>query len=556
MIGRTPQQSLEEGQRLRRQGRLEAACEVYALVLRDDPAHLEAHYDLGLTLSGLRRWEEAVAHFDAAIALAPEQAGPHLGRANALFDLGRPAAALAGYDAVIALEPALASAHNNRGNALNTLGRPVEALASLQAAIEIDPAYAGAFNSQGAILRTLGQHQAAVASYSRAIALSPGFAPAYNNRGNVLYDLGALDEALADYDRALAIDPGYAGAWRNRASALYRQNHLTPAIAAYDQAIRLDPSLASARHDRGLALLQLGDFEEGWRGYEWRKSIAAGGYRTAADGPEWLGQGAIAGARVLVYAEQGLGDTLQFVRFLPRLRARGAEVILQVQPALKSLLAANIKGATVIAVTETPPPFDLHCALMSLPLALGLGPDDFAAEHPYLRADPTRRALWRSRLSPGDKRRIGLVWSGAPYHRDDRNRSVGLQRLVPLLSSNIDWVCLQKALRAGDAEDLVALGHVAFHGGALEDFDDTAALTDLMDLVITVDTSVAHLASALGKPTWLLLPFSPDWRWGLKGETTPWSPAFRLFRQPATGDWSSVIEQLGRALAALPVADI
>jgi lipoprotein NlpI len=456
-------------------------------------------------------------------------------------------AALERYDAFIAAEPNFPPAHNNRGQLLTALGRPALALSSLEAATRLNPGYAEAFNNLGAALRDLKRLDEALASLDRAIALKPDLAEAHSNRGSVLFDLGRAAEALASYERAIALKPALAAAHRNRGAALYRLNRPREAIDSYQQAIRIDPGDAEARYQQSLAMLLLGDFDAGWRAFEWRKRRPGRRAGTVPAGVEWREGADISGATVLVYAEEGFGDTIQSCGFIPMLRSRCAGVILQVQPELKSLLAASLTMATVLSAEEQPPAFDVHCAVMSLPLLLVVGPDGFS-ESPYLRADTERLSRWRTRLGPGEKPRVGVAWSGAAYHPDDRNRSIELERLRPLLSPKVDWVCLQNHVRPGDADGLQSLDHLAFHGEAVTDFSDTAALIELMNLVICVDTSVAHLAAAMGKPVWILLPFSPDWRWGLDRTDSPWRPSARLFRQPAPGDWESVLLTVRREL--------
>ncbi|MFI4975355.1 MAG: tetratricopeptide repeat protein [Caulobacterales bacterium] len=464
---------------------------------------------------------------------------------------GQLEAALELYDAFIAAEPNFAPAHNNLGHLLTTLGRPADAMTNLQAAIRLNPGYAEAFNNLGNALRDLHRPDEALASYDRALALKPDLAQAHSNRGNALLDLGRPAEALAAYDRSMSLQPALADAHRNRGAALYRLNRPREAIDSYGQAIRIDPDDAEAHFQQSLAMLLAGDFDAGWPAYEWRKrrpGRRAGSFPVAS---EWLGERDISESTVLVYAEQGLGDTIQFCRFVGRLRTRCRNLVLQVQPELKSLMTANLGAVTVVDAAEAPPPFDVHCALMSLPLALGIEPDQFSVDGPYLRADGERRSRWRARLPSTTKPRVGVAWSGGGHHPDDRNRSIALERLAPLLSPDIDWVCLQNQVRDRDADRLAALDHVAFLGEALADFSDTAAVIDLTDLVICVDTSVAHLAGAMGKPVWILLPFSPDWRWGLGRSDTAWHPTARLFRQPKPGDWASVIAAVSRELQAL-----
>jgi Flp pilus assembly protein TadD len=464
------------------------------------------------------------------------------------YSEGRLDAALAHFEAFIAVEPRFAPAHNNRGHILTRLGRPAEALGSLETAIRLDPSYASAFSNLGCALRDLGRSEEALDSLDAATTLEPDFAEAHSNRGNALLDLGRPDEALASYERALQLKPSFGDAHRNRGTALYKLNRPHEAAESYGEAARLDPGDVQARHHQALALLLAGDFERGWGLYETRKRIPGGDALRPDSGVAWLGDRDVSGATVLVYGEEGLGDTIQFCRFAPRLGAQ--RLILRVQRALTRLLAASFPDALVLGADEPLPPFDAHCALMSLPLALKLGPASFAPEKPYLHADPGLADAWRARLGPAPGPRIGVAWSGAAIHKDDRNRSIALPRLAPLLGQQAEWVCLQDRVRAEDAGALALLGQVRFVGEQLSDFAETAALVAQMDLVITVDTSIAHLAGAMGKPVWILLPFSPDWRWGLEGAATPWYPSARLFRQPKPGDWEAVVADVARELNA------
>jgi len=470
--------------------------------------------------------------------------GPRAGvlqaRGNQLFAEGHLPEALAAFEAVIALDPTFAPAHHNRGMALGALGRWAEAVEAFDTAIALAPDYAQAFDNRGGALRSLGRPGAALASHDRALALAGDVAATHANRAAALHDLGRPAEALASADRAIALDPGLGQAHHNRAAALYRLARPAEAILSYQRALALDPGDHAARFELGLAHLLLGDFSQGWPLYESRKAVLGDPAAGLAPARAWTGHDDIAGARLLVLAEQGLGDTLQFARFVPGLAALGARVTLRAPRTLAPLLARSLPGVAIVDDRAPVPNHDRHCALMSLPLALSQRGDTDLAAHEPLQPDRDRIALWRERLGEPRRRRIGLAWSGAPYHPDDRNRSIALARLAPLLSADADFVCLQSVIRPEDAEHAARLRVVA-PGPALADFDDTAALASLMDLVIAVDTSVAHLAASLGRPTWILLPFAPDWRWSLRGRACPWYPTARLFRQPALGDWEAVI---------------
>jgi tetratricopeptide (TPR) repeat protein len=523
-------------------GRAEQAVELLKRAVRLNPNDPAAQGSLGAALSGTGCHEAALARYDRAIALQPGLAGVHYNRAVALQSLMRPAEALASLDAAIALDPGNAGAHHNRGSALVALGRPEDALASYDRAIALKPDHAEAFCNRGLALKLMHRTKEALASYDIAIALAPNHAPAHNNRGSALEVLGRPEEALASYDRAIALQPGYAEAFANRGLVLRILRRLDEALASYEAAIALDPGNVDAHLGKSFLLLLTGQFESGWREYEWRKATW-GPVSPLEPARAWTGEGDLAGKRLLLQGEQGLGDTLQFARYVPLLVDRGIAVTLCVQTSLVSLLGASLPGVSVIAEGEPPPQFDWHCALMSLPLGLAVTPP------PPLRLDASaRRADWAARLGPKTRPRVGLAWSGNPNHFSDHNRSIEFDQLTPLLGEDVEWVAIQNGVRASDAEAFAASGRVAFFGEALGDFADTAALVEQMDLVICVDTSLAHLAAALGKPTWILLQYAPDWRWMLDCADSHWYPTVRLFRQPALGDWANVIADVRTAL--------
>jgi tetratricopeptide (TPR) repeat protein len=424
-------------------------------------------------------------------------------------------------------------------------------------ALKADPARPEALNLLGVIANMGGDSARAAELIGRALLGQPDNPNFLSNLGMALHAGGKPDDALAAYDRALALKPGHPQATRNRANllsdravGLQRAGRYEEALAAFAQARAADPGSAQAEYNESLCLLTVGDFRRGWRQYEarWRMND----FREQQRGflqPLWLGDKDVRGRTLLLHAEQGQGDTLQFARYVPQVAARGARVVLEVQPTLKSLLA-RIEGAErVLGRGEMLPPFHLHCPLMSLPLALG-GEGVPPAAVPYLQPSPAAVRKWEALLGEKAAMRIGVVWSGQPGHHNDRNRSLALERLLPLAATGAQLVSLQKEVRPQDEAVLRANAGIRHFGADLVDYADTAALVSLLDLVISVDTSVAHLTGALGKPAWILLPFVPDWRWQLGREDSPWYPQARLFRQPKAGDWDSVIAALLAALAA------
>jgi tetratricopeptide (TPR) repeat protein len=557
---------LNRGHALRDLKRPDEAIASYdhAIALRPDDS--EAHYHRGLACRQARRPGEAVASYDKAIALRPTYAEAYNNRGNALSDLRRPEQAIASYDQAISLRPdypeahanravaleasrrlATAAAHYNRATELAGLGRHAEALRSFELTIELMPEHADAHIGRGNMLFAQGHHAKALASFEATIALVPDSATAHSNRGNALRALNRPEEAIAAHDRAIALSPDYAEAHNNRGNALCELLRYREALESYTRAIALRPDYAEAHLNLSFCLLRTGGFDVGWREYEWRKKLDQPiGARSFAR-PLWLGADDIAGKTILIHAEQGYGDAIQFCRYAKLLEARGAKVILQVRQRVSELLSTFSPGIRVITQQQTPDEFHYHCPMLSLPLAFGTTLETIPAEPRYLRCEAGRLAVWSARLGPRAKPRVGVVWSGRTGQKSDHKRSMPLTSLLPLFGLNLDFVCLQKEVSADELALLQRSG-IACFADEQNDFADAAALIELMDLVITVDTSVAHVAGALGKPVWILLSYNPDWRWLLDRTDSPWYPSARLFRQPRIGDWDGVVADVERCL--------
>ncbi len=545
------------GNVLRQLGRFEealASCD-RALNLRADYA--EALSNRGLILCHFSRFEEALANCDRAIALRPNFADAHCNRGLALKELGRFAEALASYDRAIALRGDLAEAHQNRGNVLRELKRPEEALASFDRAIALRPDFAEAHQNRGNVLGELNRLEEALQSYDRAIGLRPKLAEAHCNRGNVLRDLGRLEEAAAAYDRAVGLQPNLAMAFFNRGIALEEMDRFDDALQSYGGAVQIKPDYADAHFNAALCRLLLGDFERGWEEFEWRWVVdPLRDHKRVFAQPLWLGAEEIAGKTILLHAEQGLGDTIQFSRYAPAIAARGARVVLEVQAPLRALMTSLPGPAHVIAAGEPLPDFDLHCPLMSLPLASRTRLGSVPGATPYLSAPADKVALWRDRLGQHATPRIGLVWAGNPrkefanLNRIDRQRSIAFETLAPLLElGGCSFYSLQKGDDAvKQMRDSSWRDCVIDFSDDLHDFADTAALIENLDLVISVDTSVLHVAGALGKQVWLLNRHNTCWRWLREREDSPWYPTLRQFRQDATRDWALVVARVAAAM--------
>jgi len=537
-------------------GRFDEALVRYDTALALKPDYADAHRSRGIVLKCQGRLEEALAAYDAALAVKPDYADAHASRANLLAELGRLDAALEGYERTLAFNPNFAEAYNNRGIIFNSQGRYREAVFTYCKAISIRRDYPEAYNNRGITMKCLGKYDMALRDYNTALSLRPDYPEALNNRGNVLKEQQRPDEAMADYNRALALRPNYPEAYNNRGVVFADLGHRDEALRDYAQAIALKPDYAEAHFNRALCLLQLGEFAAGWPGYEWRWRNA--NLRMPPRPfvqPQWQGgEGDLTGRTLLLHSEQGLGDTIQFCRYIPLVAARGARVVLEVDRSLIPLLAGLDGVAEMVPRGERLPDFDLHCPLLSLPLAFGTTLDSIPAAPAYLAVDPARVDRWRSRLGPTSRPRIGLVWSGNSNHRNDACRSLPLSAVTALMGERFEFLCLQKDIRDTELVEAAETSGLRLFCDEIHDFADTAALCALVDLVISVDTSVAHLAGALGRPVWVALPYNSDWRWLRDRSDSPWYPSLRLYRQSLAegkrGDWGPVLAALRAALDA------
>jgi len=509
----------------------------------------EALYSLGNRLWREGARQAALAAFEEAVALAPGDAEARNNFGNALLETGQADAAIPQLEAVIALRPDHAAAHYNLGNALLAAGRAEDAAASFRAALRCNPEHAGAHNNLGNALRALGQPAEAAASYREAVRRLPREAGAHNNLAAALLALHRPAEAVAALRAALRCDPDHADACNNLGGALLALDRPEEALTWFRRASALDAAQVQARFGESLALLTLGRFREGWEAYEsrWLDPQFCRDERTY-DAPLWQGED-VTGRTLLLHAEQGLGDTIQFARYAPLLRRRGARVVLEVQAPLVTLLR-NL-GEDVVAAGDDLPPHDARCPLLSLPRLFRTELPTVPAETPYLHADPALRARWRAVLGPRTLPRVGLALSGSAEHPEDALRSIPAETLRPLLALPcIEWHLVQKELRDADAAVLHAHPNLRNHARRLGDFADTAALLAELDLLVSVDTSVAHLAGALALPVWLLVQSNPDFRWLRMRADSPWYPTMRLFRQTEMLRWAVTVARVAQALRA------
>ncbi len=538
-------------------GRLDESVTCYRRALALKPDSADAHNNLGAVLKDLGQLDEAVACYRRAIKIKPDYADAHYNLGNALKDLGRLDEAAASYRRALEVKPDFADAYNNLGTALKDLGQPEAALASYRRLLELKPDFAEAHNNLGVALKDLGQLDAALASYRRAVELKPDYAEAHNNMGTVMQTLGQNDAALANYRLAVRLKPDFADAYYNLGVVLKDLGLLDEAVANYRTALKINPDFAQARENLSMALLSLGQYPEAWRHFEARYDPNMKDRVASPDlnFPQWQGE-SLTEKSLVIWPEQGLGDEIQFARYIPMLKFRGVtRITLVCKSPLKDLLGTLEGVDAVVSLSEAAslPFHDYWTFPMSLPLHFSTTVETIPAGLPYLSALPERLDLWRYRL-PSDGLKVGLAWKGSAGHKNDANRSLpNLSALAALWSvPGVTFVSLQKG--QGEEESATPpTGQPIIHLGAdIRDFADTAAIVDQLDLVISIDTAIAHLAGALKKPCWVLLPsFGTDWRWFRERADSPWYPGvMRLFRQTKAGDWATTINEVLKALRA------
>lgn len=571
------------GMAQQRQGNLDGAIASYQQAIALNPSDVRNYNNLGTAFRALNRPTEAIASYQQALEHRPNYPEAHNNLANLCRQQGQLEEAIAHYQKALELHPGLVDAMHGLGSVyhqqeqyekaiawfqkaiaqnpknpdvLNNLGNTLQRLKKFDLAIECyrraialrktDPAF---FNNLGAALQELGRVEESVVAYQHAIQLQPTYADAYYNLGNNYKEQDRLEDAVRVYETAIALRPDYPAAYNNLGLVLFERNQLDESIATYQKAIALRADYPDGHLNMGLSLLQAGDLAAGFREYEWRWLVKGPNFKPARvfPQPQWDG-GDLDGQTILLHAEQGFGDTIQFIRYAPLIVQRGGRVVVECQQPLVRLLASMEAIAQCVPRGATLPDFDVHAPIMSLPHRFGTTLDSVPAQIPYLTAPDAPRLP----LSETGRPRVGIVWAGSPGNMNDRRRSVRFQDIQPLLEvDSIEFICLQKEVRPEEE----ALVQAAIQAGQLQDgrsllgdFADTAAILNQLDLIVTVDTSVAHLAGALGRPVWVLLSYAPDWRWMLDREDSPWYPTARLFRQFQPGHWQSVIQSVLNAL--------
>lgn len=539
------------GVALANRGRLDEAAECYRQALRLRPDDADSARDLAQANSRRGQLDEAVANYRAALRGRPGDADMHNELGILLARQGRHDEAIASYREAIRLGPEFPDAHNNLGNALRHKGRHDEAIASLREALRLRPNYAEAHNNLAIALRQKGKHDEAVAAYHEALRLRPNYAEAHNNLGNSLRNTARFAESLDCYLKAIRLKPTYYDAHNNLGIAYAELGRFDDAIASYTECLKLRPTHVDAHLNRALTWLRKGDYAQGWAEYEWRWKKRSLTNRPLLQ-PQWNGF-PIEGRRILLIAEQGHGDTFQFLRYARLLKARGATVIFECPEPLVKLLSRVPEIDQLIPRGQPIPDYDVYAPLLTLPGLMSTSVAAIPAEVPYLQADPDLVEHWRRELADVAEFKVGINWQGNPGYAGDRHRSIPLAHFAPLAKvPGVKLFSLQKNHGVEQLKGIEGKFPVIDLGGRLDGehgpFMDTAAVMKNLDLFITSDTAVAHLAGALGVPVWMAISTTPDWRWMTDREDNPWYPTMRVFRQAEHMAWGPVFERIAAEL--------
>lgn len=534
-------------------GNLEQAEFICKEILKENPLNADALQLLGVICYHSNNYDSAIQYFDTSLRLNPDNFEAYYNLGIVLQEKGDMNKAITSYQQAIQLNPGFSDAYYNLGMIFQGKKQLNEAVICYQKAIILNPLLADAYNNLGVIVKETGQIEEAISYYQKAIEVDPYFADAYNNLGNVIREKKQHDKAIFYYRKALELNPNFVDAYINLGNVLQEKNNLDNALECFQKAILLNPENADAHWNKSLAFLLSGNYKEGWKEYEWRLKVKDFLYlHRDFPRPVWDGSD-ITGKTILLHAEQGFGDTIQFIRYAPLVREKGAKVIVECQKELAPLMR-NIEGIhRLIVRSEQLPEFDLHYPLLSLPLQFDTTLESIPAKIPYISADKQLIKKWREKVLPDNsKLKVGIVWSGNPDNIKIRSKSCSLEAYSPFADlDDVTFYSLQKGKAAEQVKHTPAGMKLIDYTEELKDFADTAALIENLDLVISVDTAVAHLAGALGKPVWTLLPFAPDWRWMLQREDSPWYPSMRLFRQSPLGEWQSVIARITKELKVL-----
>jgi hypothetical protein len=539
----SPEQLLQQSQSLQQAGKFEEAAIGFEKLRMLYPNYPPILNSLGIVYLQLGKFKEGCKLLEKSLQLDPKQTMVFYNLGKAYQNQGQFNESIKAYKKVLDIEPNFTEAYNSLGVSLYSVGKFPEALEYFDHMITASPNDPTGYNGRGICLYALSQYEESLLSLNKALTINKNFPELFNNIGLTLHKLNKFNSAIEHFNQAIQINPNYADAFSNRGLTLQAIKKTAEAKNDFDRCLEIDSKHSDAYWNKALIKIQLGEYEEGWELYEWRWKSFSKKWARHYKEPLWLGDESLEGKSIFIYPEQGYGDFIQFYRFIPKLQALGAKVILEVPAALISLIRESTTETLVIESGQKPPRFNFQCPIMSLPLAFKTRLESIPSSFPYLKTKPEKLFFWETKLEGRYRPRIGIAWSGSSQHKNDHNRSLKLGTLAPLMSLPFEFYSLQKEVRPDD-EEFLKTAPIKDFRNYLQDFSDTAALIELMDIVVTVDTSVAHLAGALNKKVCILLPNNADYRWMLNRKDSPWYPSAQLFRQSDTSDWTEQIEAI------------
>ena len=536
----SPEQLLQQSQSLQQAGKFEEAAIGFEKLSLLYPTYPPILNSLGIVYLQLGKFKEGCKLLEKSLQLDPHQAMAFYNLGRAYHNQGQFNESIKAYKKALDIEPDFIEAYNSLGVSLYSIGNFQEALKCFDLMLTGSPSNPAGYNGRGISLYALGQYEESLLSLNKALAINKNFPELFNNIGLTLHKLNKFYSAIEHFNQAIQFNPNYADAYSNRGLSLQAINKIAEAKNDFDRCLEIDSKHSDAYWNKALIKILLGEYEEGWKLYEWRWKSFSKKWARYYKEPLWLGDEPLEGRSIFIYPEQGYGDFIQFYRYIPKFQALGAKVIIEVPAALISLIRESTTEAIVIESSQKPPRFNFQCPIMSLPLAFKTRLESIPSSFPYLRAAPEKIFFWERTIGKMYRPRIGIAWSGSSQHKNDHNRSIKIATLAPLMSLPFEFYSLQKEVRPED-EEFLKTAPIKDLRNDLQDFSDTAALIELMDIVVTVDTSIAHLAGALNKKVCILLPTNSDYRWMLNRMDSPWYPSAKLFRQTDTNDWTEQI---------------
>ena len=544
----SPEQLLQQSQSLQQAGQFEEAAIGFEKLRKLYPTYPPILNSLGIVYLQLGKFKDGCKLLEKSLQLDPKQAMVFYNLGRAYQNQGQFNDAINPYQKALKIQPDFIDALDKLGICYHSLGRYEEAVQYFNQMVSANPKNSVGHNGRGISLYALGQYQEAFSSLNHALAINDKAPEIHNNIGLCLHKLNKLEDAIYHYGLALQLNPNYADAYSNRGLTFQALRKTDQATNDFDRCLLINPKHADAHWNKALIKISLGEYEEGWKLYEWRWKSFSKKWARHYDNPLWLGEESLNRKSILIYPEQGYGDFIQFYRYIPKLQALGAKVILETPAPLINLITESSTNIEIVESGKKLPKFDFQCPIMSLPLAFKTNLDSIPNDIPYLSANEEKNKKWENKLGINIRKRIGIAWSGSKDHKNDHNRSIALEKLAPIIKMPFEFHSLQNVIRESD-QAFFDNSIINNHQNDLHDFSETAALIEQMDLVITVDTAIAHLAGSLSRPFFLLLPMVSDYRWMLEISDSPWYPTATLFRQNELSSWGQVISKIKHEMA-------